>query len=639
MKLRIIQSIFTLTTIKFLIFFNFLIYTPTSIFSQNIIELEKLVASDGAEEDEAGTSVSISGNYAVVGAWKEDHDEVGNDSIHNAGAAYIYERNLLGDWVEMAKIVASDREEGDQFGKAVAVEGNIIVVGANLENIDLALENAGATYIFEKDNLGAWIETQKLITSDRAEDDQFGNNVSLSGDYLIIGAPFEDQDTMNMNTKPDAGAAYVFKKGINGLWVEQIKLVAQDREVADLFGIDVSIFDSTIVVGAYKEDIDMSNLDAGAAYIFSRDINDKWTETQKLISSDRAATDFFGFSVGITQCKVVVGAYFEDEDEINNNTLAESGSAYIFEKDDLGTWNEVKKVVAIDRDAGDYFGYDVSIAGNIVFVGAPLEDNDPMGSGFKNSSGSGYVFERDSQGNWMELEKVVASNRGFFHFFGTSVSNSSDHFLVGAPFADIDPLEDDDAGMSYVFQGECFGNMVLYYDSVPPRTFIADTSVVTFEEVNVLDANLTVFQASQYIILNDGFTAKIGSNFLAKIDDCVILPLQSDQVNNATNKDMLIDLSPNNQPFPKLNLKVSPNPNDGEMKIHFDIPDQENFQLHLFHSSGQLIQNIISGQEKGKYVFDFSKKNLMPGIYFLVLKTDSKKTFQKLIITNTTLRF
>ena len=164
----------------------FMITSLSILFGQTLNETQILSALDADDNEESGMAVAISGDFAVVGAWKEDHNAIGNDSLVNAGAVYIFERDTLGSWVEVQKIVASDRSVRDRFGKSVAIDGNYLVVGAHLKDIVSANPNAGAAYVFERDTIGVWNEVDILLASDRAEFDEFGTTVSIYGKTCLL---------------------------------------------------------------------------------------------------------------------------------------------------------------------------------------------------------------------------------------------------------------------------------------------------------------------------------------------------------------------------------------------------------------------------------------------------------------------
>ena len=176
------------------------------------------------------------------------------------------------------------------------------------------------------------------------------------------------------------------------------------------------------------------------------------------MASDRATNDYFGYSVSISGSYIIVGAYYEDEDESGANTLLNAGSAYIFAKDQGGTdnWGQVKKIVASDRAAGDYFGNSVSISGSNAIVGANLEDEDATGGSTFGNAGSAYIFVKDQggDGNWGQVKKIVASDRAAEDYFGTSVSISGNYVIVGAYYEDEDAVGGatlSSAGSAYLF--------------------------------------------------------------------------------------------------------------------------------------------------------------------------------------------
>ena len=364
-----------------------------------ISESVKHTASDGAEDDNFGKSVAISGDRVVVGARDE------NDST---GSAYIFERDETGTWTEVQKITASDGAAGDRFGFTVSISGDSVVAGALNEEV---------AYIFERDEVGTWTEVQKITASDGAEGDDFGNSVSISGDSVVVGAYRDDNDNVFQS-----GSAYLFERDGAGTWTEVQKLSASDG-VTNWFGNSVSISGDRVVVGARRD-----NGYTGSAYIFERDGDGVWVETQKVTASDGDLSDDFGFTVSISGDNVVVGAYYD-----NYNGQA-TGSGYIFERDEAGTWTEVQKLTASDGAANDYFGASVSISGDRVVVGA--DGTNDNGS----NSGSAYIFERDEAGTWREVKILAASDPAAYNFFGDCVSISGDSVVVGA-------LGDNEAGV------------------------------------------------------------------------------------------------------------------------------------------------------------------------------------------------
>jgi hypothetical protein len=445
-------------------FISLCVYSQNA-WAQDWNEIIKAVANDRGQTiiydrtagDQFGYSVAISGDYAIVGAPTDDQNAVGATNFPEAGSAYIF-KQTAGVWALQQKIVANDRSNFDEFGSSVAISGDYAIVGSSRESNDVSggnfLSSAGSAYIF-KQTAGVWAQQQKIVASDRAAGDRFGFSVAISGDHAIVGAYQEDEDASFGATASSAGSAYIFKH-TSGTWAQQQKIVASDRAVDDLFGYSVAISGDHAIVGAYFEDEDASGgaaaTNAGSAYLFTQTAG-VWAQQQKLVSSDRAANDYFGFSVAISGDHAIVSAYFEDEDASGGATLGAAGSAYIF-KQTAGIWAQQQKIVASDRTAGDQFGYSVAISGDHAMVGAYIEDEDASGGATLNSAGSAYIYKQTS-GVWAQQQKTVASDRAASDLFGFSVAISGDHAMVGALLEDEDAIGEataTSAGSAYIIK-------------------------------------------------------------------------------------------------------------------------------------------------------------------------------------------
>ncbi|MCK4663979.1 MAG: immunoglobulin domain-containing protein [Bacteroidales bacterium] len=419
---------------KILFIFILALFAGIFVNAQNWQEILNAQASDGATNDDFGYCVSISGDYAIVGAHSEDHDINGENYLLNAGSAYIFQYNGT-SWQEIQKIVASDRGQEDNFGKAVSISGNYIVVGAFREDEDINGENtltsAGSAYIFFN-NEGVWEETQKITASDREAANYFGRNVSMCENYIIIGAYENTTDASGENSISKAGASYIFYNNA-GTWEEMQKIVASDRAFEDRFGASVAISNNYAVVGAYYENEDENGNntlnDAGSAYIFYNNAG-TWQEVQKIVASDRAYQDYFSISVAIYGDYIMIGAWYEDEDESGGNTMENSGSAYVFYNNE-GVWQETQKLTASDRNIQDVFGLSISISGNYAIINSYNDDEDANGENFLDCAGSAYIFYNNA-GIWEETQKIVASDRAEGDLFGRTIAIDNNIIISGA---------------------------------------------------------------------------------------------------------------------------------------------------------------------------------------------------------------
>jgi hypothetical protein len=375
------------------------------------LQRQKLLAADGVAGDYFGSSVSISGDYSIVGAFGDDD---------NRGSAYIFRWDGTG-WVQQQKLTASDGAAGDAFSyhnRSVSISGDYVIIGAYGD--DDKGSGSGSAYIFKRDGT-SWSEQAKLTASDGADNDCFGHSVSISGDYAIVGSQYDD------DKGHDSGSAYIFRWDGTG-WVQQQKLTADDGAAGDIFGGFVSISGDYAIIEAIGDDD--KGTDSGSAYIFKRD-GTNWVQQQKLTASDGAAGDNFGYSVSINGDKAIVGAWRDDDKG------TDSGSAYIFKREGE-TWVEQQKLLASDGAADDCFGESVSISGGKTIVGTRNDDS---------HRGSAYIFRWNGT-SWVQQQKLTASDGAASDEFGCSVSISGDYVIVGAW---LDDDRGDASGSAYIF--------------------------------------------------------------------------------------------------------------------------------------------------------------------------------------------
>ncbi|GAB4044308.1 FG-GAP repeat protein [Spirosoma litoris] len=319
---------------------------PTSL---SLLPTTSRTASDGVAPDRFGVSVAISGDYALVGAFQKT---IGSNT--NQGAAYVFMRSGS-SWTQQQRLVASDGAANDNFGISVAISGDYAIVGASNKTIG-SNSSQGAAYVFMRSG-SSWTQQSRLVASDGELGDRFGVSVAISGDYALVGAY-----TKTLGSNSNQGAAYVFMRS-GSSWTQQSRLVASDGVNPDHFGYSVAISGDYAIVGAYTKAIG-SNTNQGAAYVFVRSgIN--WTQQQRLVASDGVPFDNFGVSVAISGDYAIVGA--------SNKTLGSNtnqGAAYVFMRSG-SSWTQQQRLVASDGAASDYFGTSVAISGDYALVGAP----------------------------------------------------------------------------------------------------------------------------------------------------------------------------------------------------------------------------------------------------------------------------
>ena len=269
----------------------------------------KLTALDAAEGDGFGASVSVSGDTIVVGS-------PGKGGDYDSGAAYVFTFNgTLWEQVAQFPDVGVDFSG---FGRSVCISGDTIVVGAPFDTANDFTPWTGAAYVYKRDSMN-WMQVQKLSAgAGDAAMDNFGLSVSVNGNTIVIGAPWDEGAT---------GAAYVFALN-NTLWEQKVKFPLEGVAVNSYFGQSVAVSGDTIVVGAYYDDVTDGATDTGAAYLF-RPEGIEWV-VQKVTASDAAAGDLFGSSVSISGETVIVGAPWKDSGSGEVSQVMYAGAAYVF---------------------------------------------------------------------------------------------------------------------------------------------------------------------------------------------------------------------------------------------------------------------------------------------------------------------
>ena len=369
--------------------------------SNEVLDQTKLISDDGLPGDEFGNSVSVDGNIVVIGA--------PSHYSSNQGNAYVF-RFEGNEWIQEAKLTASDGSMGDTFGYTVCISGNVVIVGAYGD--DDQGENAGAAYIYRYDG-STWIEEQKLLASDGGFIDYFGSSVSISGDTAIVGA---DNDDGANNSSWETGAAYIYRYD-GSTWIEEQKLLASDGAGYDYFGQSVSISGDTAVVGACNDHSSSSN--PGTVYIY-RFNGSRWVEEEILTKGVHPNLDRFGESVCISDEIVIVGAHFESEDGKGSR----SGSSYVY-RFNGNEWLEEAKLVASDGENYHHFGNSLCISEENIIIGA-------WGDNYNGSAtGSAYMFHFDGV-EWVETGKLLASDGASDYNFGYGVGISGNVVAIGA---------------------------------------------------------------------------------------------------------------------------------------------------------------------------------------------------------------
>ena len=363
---------------------------------------EKLFASDAQNHDQLGSSVAMVGNTVFVGAPEEDF--AGIDS----GAVYVYTRSGS-TWTQVQKLAASDGVSYTEFGTSVAVQGDLLVVGA--KGGDGVVLGTGAAYAFRL-VAGVWTEESKFFANDGANGDWFGRSIALSNDTAVVGTFYTDAPLT------DSGAVYVFVR--NGTtWAQEARIVPADSTVNAYAGISVAVEGDTLVFGAFGPPMQGQAAYAGTAYVYTR-TNGTWSLAQKLGPPVADEGDRFGWSLCLQGPQLMIGAVNEGL----GLSYLQYGAAYVFTRNG-SSWTQTAHLLQSDPVAYNNFGSSVAIDGNVAVVGAMRSDE------YHAGGGALYLFQRF--GNvWVQRPKMTPSD-GYMRGLGASVVLQSNRIVSGCP--------------------------------------------------------------------------------------------------------------------------------------------------------------------------------------------------------------
>jgi len=558
----------------------------------------RILPDDWDAGDEFGCSCGVYGERMIVGSrWA---------GIHNAeyGAAYIFKR-VSGNWIQEAKLTASDKHDGDLFGNSVDIYGNFAVVGAPYATYS-GLTNNGAVYIYFWDG-DTWIETQKIVPTDVNKDGMwFGFSVAIDGNHLIIGA---HGDNPYDETFTNYGSAYIYQLSVD-IWVRQAKLTSgsvglsgfgsrvdihgnhaivggagnagygfvfiyenttgtwnqtasihSQLDALDSFGSFVKIYNNTALISAHADDGNGTN--SGAVYVYKK-IDDIWTSLQKIVPDDNQTGDVFGTGTALNGDKAIIGACY------NNDNGAEAGAAYSYLYNG-SEWIKKEKCYTADISAGDRFGFAAAIGSDFSIVCAIRADK----SGFSNV-GSAYIYD-----NIQDLSLPVCLS------LFTADWTENQVVLTWRTESEIGNVG------FHIYRAKEDGD----YDKITPRMIAGQGSSTTPHNYVYTDRDILPDVQYKYKlrqINSDATYTDYGPIQVITHDDCISKVPES------------------------FCLKQNyPNPFNATTMISFDLPTDEHVRLDVFNVRGVLIATLFNQEmTAGYHSAEFTCEEQASGVFF-----------------------
>ncbi len=475
------------------------------------------------------------------------------------------------------KVFPDDSARNTQFGNSVSISGEYAIIASSRDNA--VNHNGGSAYIFKNDGSG-WIQTAKLIPNDGAADDMFGNSVAIYGDYAVVGAYLNDEHGTN------CGAAYVFKRN-NDAWNQTAKLIPSDVSAGWIFGYCVAIYDDIIAVGSPSSSTPGWT---GIVSVFQRQ-GSEWREIQTIAPESGVYGENFGCSVALSDDYLVVGA-----DKVG---APNTGSVYVYNKGSDG-WELQDNLIPSGSYAGDEFGNSVSISGVYILVGG-------SSSAFNSPA---YIFKREG-GNWSEQSKLLPDDNVNYNRFAENVFIHGYYAFIGARNAVVGA--DECNGAVYVFAMN--GN----------NSWVQTKKIVASDGSNGDNFGVSVAATDKYLLVgadaawvggpNSGAAYFYTSNdFISTVD------------NNEVPQNYFLS-----QNYPNPLSKGSGGSPSG--KIKFSIAKEGEYILQVFNALGQKVAIIEEGYyRRGNYTAEFHAPNLPSGVYVYQLSGENIRISKKMII-------
>jgi hypothetical protein len=371
--------------------------------------LPNRLTPDELDGEEFGAAMAISGDTLVVGAPKTAV-RIGETRFVEAGLAYVFIRDGS-EWVQQAKLYPDDAQPLDAFGHSVAISGDTIVIGTRFRDYGLPHEVAGRAYVFQREGM-TWTQQAQLTASDHAAEDYFGTAVAINGDTVAIGADGDD-----VGQSSDQGSVYIFTRGGTS-WTERVKILAQDGRATDNFGNSLALSSKTLIVGAKSNDVG-ANINQGSAYVFTGTGSD-WSQQAQLAASDGAPNDEFGVTTAIDGDTVLIG-----NNRDNAQGAANQSAAYVFVRDG-NTW--AQQAALASGTEGPFAASAVAVNGDTAVVGT----YQTLPNRTSGTQGPVLVFIREGV-NWTKQAPLTPGVNGFAsQQFGSAVAVSGDTAIVGA---------------------------------------------------------------------------------------------------------------------------------------------------------------------------------------------------------------
>lgn len=520
------------------------------------------------------------------------------------------------DYTELTKLTANDAHVNAKYGQSVDIEGEYLVVGAPDDTNDTS--ERGAVYLYEQSSGDAtsWDLIQKFEPFGLNDyNANFGYSVDLNEGYLIVGANTQSKEnTVYGGALPWSGKFYIYHKNNGG--TDNWGLVTSSADEGYYgdegyqIGKSVAITEDYAVIGTKAAFPNSTRI--GFFYVYQHTFDDS-QYFDKVEAPFKLDSSYFGSSVDISGETIIAGEPNIGFDSDSSNYIESAGAAHIYYIDsENDTVNYIKSLYAPERTEADTFGVSVTVKGDIAVVGASKEDSDVNGQNELNNAGSVYIYERNEGGedNWGLIQKVVASNRKEGARFGNPVNLENDRLIIGARMENVDLLQTTIYNVGAVYS-------------------FTQNSMGEWTQSNSISGSET-FAGDQF-----------GTSIATSEDLTVVGTLNGDKTNLNNTGSVYVYENPAitsvDEPEEKPNeYKLSqnyPNPFNPTTTIEFSIVEPSEVELTVYNILGKEVSNLVDKNlSAGSHEVQFDASELPSGVYFYTLRTDDFMNTKKMIL-------
>lgn len=357
--------------------------------SSPVKQIAKIYADDADSSDYFGNSVSMDGDYVIIGA------QYHHSTSYGSGSAYLFKKESNNTLTQLIEITPKHPESLEYtFGYKVSNSGDYVAIA----------HKSGHSYLY-KINTDTNIS---LVGKMSVEEYEYGihtSSISMDGDYIVIA------DERDSSAKTKAGAAFVFKRYSDTNVSQIAKITASDAEYFDNIGNSVSISGDYIVIGAQKDDTSSSY--TGSAYVFKINSDTNISQIAKLQALDTESFGYFGSSVSIDGKYIVIGA---------KKMNSYNGNAYVFKINSDTNISQIAKLQPTNTEEYNGFGTSVSIDKNLILIGTDYD----------YEAGAAYLFQINNDTDISQVARVQPEEIQKYDAFGASVAISNNYFVVSA---------------------------------------------------------------------------------------------------------------------------------------------------------------------------------------------------------------